>query len=182
MIKFLKRLKGGLGNLYLNCFINHIPCWTLRKVLYMMLGMKIGNNTRINMFCVVIKPWNIAIGDNTMINEYAILDGRGGLLIGNSCSISMRSIIYSASHYSYSESFELYKKNTVLKDCCWIGAGAVILPGSVLSDFTVIAANSSFKGISEEKGIYSGIPAIKIKERDINNKYILDLSSIGFFV
>ena len=178
MFKCLKRVKGGLGNIFLNNIVNHIPCWWMRKCLYMILGMKIGKNSRINMGCIIMKPWNIKIGCNTMINEYVFLDGRDKLIIGDSCSISMRSIIYTASHYSFSDSFELYKKTTVLGDCCWVGAGAVVLPGSELKDFTIIAANSCFKGVSEEKGIYCGIPAIKVKERNIASKYHLDLSVI----
>lgn len=182
MYKKIKRLKGGLGYIFINCFIGHFPIWNVRKALYKLLGMKIGKNSRINMGCIVMKPWKITIGDNSMINENAILDGRGGLIIGDSCSISMCSILYTASHYANSASFEWYSKPTIIGDCVWIGAGAIILPGSELMDYTIIGANSTFKGISEYNGIYIGVPAVKIRERKLSKKYKLNLSDIGYFV
>lgn len=180
--KILKRFRGGIFYLFLNGLVSHIPCWCIRKCIYKVVGMKIGNNSRINIGVIVMKPWNIKIGDNTMINENAILDGRGGLTIGNSCSISMRVVIYSASHYCDSDNFKLFCKHTRIGDCVWLGANSIILPGSYLSDFSVIGANSLFKGNSAQYGIYCGVPAVLIRYRSEMRKYNLDLSDIGFFV
>ena len=180
--KIFKRFRGGIFYIFLNGVVSHIPCWWIRKIIYKSFGMKIGINSRINIGVIVMKPWNIEIGNNTMINENAILDGRGGVPIGNSCSISMRSIIYSASHYCDSDSFKIFYKHTRIGDCVWVGANSVILPGSYLNDFSVIGANSLFKGNSIQHGIYCGVPAVLVRFRSEMSKYNLDLSDIGFFV
>lgn len=136
--------------------------------------MHIGRGSRICMKTIVMSPWKISIGDNTMINEFVLLDGRGGLTIGSNTSISMWAIIYSASHAAGSQDFMYYSKPTVIGDCCWIGTRSIIMPGSVFSDGSILSVNSSFKGTSQNFGIYNGNPAVLVRERGINSKYLLN--------
>ena len=82
----------------LNHIVAHIPIWTIRRIMYVLAGMKIGKNSRILMGCVIFAPWKIIIGENSYVNEQVILDGRGGLIIGNNVSISMRSQIITGTH------------------------------------------------------------------------------------
>lgn len=178
--RFLARIKANLifhfcDNLvyiFLNYFVAYIPAWFIRKFFYRLFGMSIGKKSRINQRVIIFNPKTIKIGNGCVINEYALLDGRSGLTIGNGNSISMYAKIYTGTHKSYSNTFEYLGKPTLIKDNCWIGTSAVIMPGSELADFTIISVNSVFKGKSTEKGIYMGIPAVKIKDREITNKYL----------
>lgn len=157
---------------FLNYFVNYIPCWSIRKLCYLCMGMKIGHGTRICMKCIIVSPWNIQIGNNTMINEYVLLDGRGTLKIGDSCSLSMWSIVYTASHRKDSASFQYYERSTKIGSCCWLGSRSVIMPGSVLQDRTIISVNSTFKGLSQTSGIYIGNPAKLEGFRKLDCNYI----------
>lgn len=47
------------------------------------------------------------------------------------------------------------------------------MPGSVLSERSIIASNSVFKGVTEVNGIYVGNPAILFKNRDLAENYML---------
>ena len=170
----LKKIIYDFILVFLNYFVAYIPCWPLRKLFYLVFGMKIGRNTRINQRVFIYNPWNIRIASNTIINSFVILDGRGGLEIGSNTSISMRSVVYTASHRTNSELFEYYEKPTVIGDGCWIGVGAVVLPGSILADNTVIGATSVFRGSSEPNGIYVGNPAIFFKHRELKKAISLD--------
>ena len=170
----MKKFLSCITDAFINYFVAYIPSWAIRKLFYRLFGMKIGKNTRINQRVYVFCPWRISIGDNTMVNSFAILDGRGGLVIGNSVSISMRSVIYSASHYSNSDSFECYKKKTTVGNCTWICVNAVVLPGANISDGVIVSANSVIKGKTVNNGIYSGLPAVFIRSREISNEYELD--------
>lgn len=173
MKNIIKIFARDIIYIFLNYVVNYIPCWNIRKLFYILMGLKIGKGSRICMKCIIMSPWNISIGANTMINEYVLLDGRGGLTIGDSCSISMWAILYTASHYSDSNEFQYYSKETKLGNCCWIGTRAVIMPGSVIRDRTIISVNSVFKGISDENAIYVGNPAKHVKVRKINENYDL---------
>lgn len=165
--------------IFLNYFIAYIPVWHIRKPLYRLFGMKIKKGSRINMRCIIMSPWNIEIGQNTMVNEYSILDGRGGLTIADSCSVSMRSIIYTGSHKTFTSSFEYFSKPVYIGNCCWLGAQSVILPGSYLEDRTIISANSVYKGHSEINGIYGGNPAQYLRKRTVEHNYSQE--NIAFF-
>lgn len=171
MIKHIKSFIGALTYIFSNYFICNIPCWHIRKLLYQLLGMKIGKNTRINMKVLVWDPWKISIGDDTIINEYAFLDGRGGLLIGDNTSIAMWVVIYSSSHYSDSPTFEYYTKPTSIGNCCWVCARSIILPGSSIADRVIIGANTVFKGDAHEQEIYSGNPCKLVKNRKVKENY-----------
>lgn len=170
-MKGIKSIFGPIIYIFLNYIVANIPCWHIRKLFYLMFGMRIGNGSRLNMKVLVWNPWKIKIGENTIVNEYALLDGRGGLTIGNGCSIAMWAIVYSSSHYSDSVNFEYYTKPTVIGDCCWICARSIILPGSEIKDRSVIGANSVFKGITNEADIYSGNPCVFVRKRQVDDNY-----------
>lgn len=153
----------------LNYIITYIPCWTIRKCIYQLTGLRIGKGSRICMRTRVMEPWNIVIGRNSIVNESCILDGRGGLRIGDNCSVSTESILYTASHSTNSEKFQYYEQETELGNGVWIGARSVILPGAMIGDGTVIGACSVVgEGAYDGYSIYAGIPARKKKNRGIN--------------
>ena len=168
MIKHIKAAAGALVYIFLNYIVTNIPCWHLRKVFYLMFGMKIGNGSRINMKVIVWAPWKIRIGQGSIINEYALLDGRGGLIIGSGTSIAMWAVVYSSSHYADSPQFEYYTKQTIIGDNCWICVRTVVLPGSIVADRVIIGANSVFKGDSDEAGIYYGNPCCFVRKRKVD--------------
>lgn len=176
--RFLWRLiYDDCSYLLLNHFINHIPFWTIRKLLYIVAGMKIGIGSRIMMGCIVIRPSRIKIGKNNVINQNVLLDGRSDLIIGNNNSISMFSKIYTGTHLSFSDTFEYYGNKTIIHDNCWIGTNSVIMPGSELADFSILSVNSVYKGKSNPKDILMGVPAKCIRSRDIGKKYDLNFKA-----
>lgn len=62
----------------------------------------------------------------------------------------------------------------IIKNNVWIAANAMILDGSILNEFSVIGANSCFKGVAEKGGIYYGNPAILRKKRMLDKEYKID--------
>ncbi len=179
MVNILKRFIDALIYIFLNYFIAYIPSWMIRKFFYKLFGMKIGRKTRIYMKCIVRAPWKIEIDENTVINENCYLDGRGGLKIGKNTSISFFTIIISASHNSTSQKFDYIKSPVIIKDNVWTGARSIILQGTTLEDECILAAGSTLKGATEKGYIYAGIPAKKMKSRNLQGKYIF--SPYDFF-
>lgn len=53
----------------------------------------------------------------------------------------------------------------VIGDNVWIGRGCLVLPGCVIEEGVVVAANSVVRGRLEKDGIYGGRPAKFIKSR-----------------
>lgn len=157
---------------FYNYFVCYIPCWHIRKQLYLMGGVKIGKGSRILMSVKIIKPWKIRIGENTIINEGCSIDGRGGVVIGNNTSISIGTYIITGSHYSKSETFEFYEGDVVIEDNVWIGARCIILPNVILGKCCLVGAGSTIlSGEYKEDSFWSGVPAKYIRQRDLKGVY-----------
>lgn len=148
MNRFKQIWHNEIQFILINYIIGNIPLWSLRKLFYKLFGMKIGKGTRIAMKCIILGPRNIVIGNNNVINEFVLLDGRSELYIGNNNSISMYSKFYSGTHNPYSNEFEYIGKKCKVENNTWIGTNTIVMPGSVVSDFSVIGDNSLYKGTS----------------------------------
>lgn len=168
------RVSYDLQYVALNIFINRVPCWTIRKLIYRKCGLRIGKDARIGIGTIVICPKGIKIGNRSVVNENCVLDGRGGLTIGHDTSLSMFSKVLSASHKLNSSEFEYFTQRTVIGNNVWIGTSAVILDGSKITDYAVVGANATVKGVVKRKSVVVGNPAKVICERGMDKSYRLD--------
>jgi acetyltransferase-like isoleucine patch superfamily enzyme len=108
------------------------------------------------------------------------ITGRGGLEIGDYTQIAPNVVIVTANHDVYDSRKHILAPVKIGK-YCWIGAGAKIMPGVTLGDWTIVAAGAVVtKSYSEGYCIIGGTPAKQIKELDkelcvpfeVKNKYI----------
>jgi acetyltransferase-like isoleucine patch superfamily enzyme len=53
----------------------------------------------------------------------------------------------------------------LIGDDVWIGGGSVLVPGAVVEDNCVVGAGSVVAGRCEADGVYAGVPARRIAER-----------------
>ena len=166
-----REILNGLYYIYLNYFVNHIPSWCIRKILYQLAGMNIGTGSRIMMTCVVLSPSNIKIGNNTVINEHCFIDGRGGLEIGDNCSISVYSMIITGSHDIKSNEFKYITFPVIIKNHVWLCARSIIISPSRIESYCVFSAGSVFSGVSQTRMVYKGNPAVIKKRRMLNSDY-----------
>lgn len=142
-------------------------------------NIRIGNNVRIDDFCVLSAGiGGITIANYVHIAVFSSLIGAGHISLADFCNISSRVSIYS-SNDDYSgtamtnptvpEAFTNVYHADVTLDChVIIGSGAVILPGVVLEEGVVIGALSLVKKDCLSFGIYAGVPVKKIGERKRN--------------
>lgn len=167
----MSRLFYDLKYILLNMIVNRIPCWTIRRLLYIGAGVTIGKNSRIGLYTVIIEPSKIVIGDRTIVNEFCYLDGRGGLVIGNDTSISPYSMFITASHRHNSDDFSFFSEKTVVGNHVWLGVKALVLNGSTINDGAIIGAGCVFKGFADKNEIWVGNPAVKKTQRILVDKY-----------
>ena len=161
----VKKLLYDVCFCFTNYFIAYIPIWQIRKVLYKLMGLKIGEKSRINMRTTIYSQWKVQIGTSTLIKEKVLLDGRGGLTLGNNCSVSVGAVVFSSSHYTSSSEFKGFSKKTIIEIGVWLCANSIVLPGSIVKNNCIIGANSVYKGISKPNMIYQGNPAVLIRAR-----------------
>lgn len=121
-------------------------------------------------------------GKPKYIQSNAMLDPLGGLTIENGVVISTDVIIlthdYSctvgllANDQEIKNDIAIFKPVKIDKNT-FIGAGAIILPGSRIGKYCIIGAGSVVKGIIEDYSIIIGNPAKKIEDTKEWGKSIL---------
>lgn len=142
-------------------------------------NIEIGNNVRIDDFCVL--SGKITIGNFVHISaSVLIFGGIDGIVIGDYSGVSSRSAIYAISddysgNYLANASMPLKYRNviskkTVIGKHVVIGTGCTVLPGSNIADGVAVGAMTLINKPITETGIYCGIPAKRIKER--KNHYL----------
>lgn len=126
-------------------------------------GVTIGKGTVI---VSEIKSAKLKIGDRVQINRGCHIDHTGGLDIGEDSLLSEEAIVYSHSHGVDPRSMPQPIPKRIGKNC-WIGARAMLMEKSdTIADNTLVAAGSVVsKAITQEGGIFAGVPAKRIAER-----------------
>lgn len=143
--------------------------------------IEIGNNVRIDDFCVL--SGKIVIKDYVHISlGSSLIAGDAGIEIGNHCCISVKCSIFAISDnfdgdhlVGPMEPFNkrsVIKKKVVISDFSVIGANSVLLPGAYIDKGVAVGALSLVKTKLKSFSIYCGCPCRRIKDR---SKKILKL-------
>lgn len=147
--------------------------------LYGVPRISIGNNTRIDDYCVISAgKGGIMIGNYVHIAIFASLQGDGKITLEDYSGISSRSAIYS-SNDDYSGNFmsnptvpEKYKKvntqDVTIGKHVLVGSGSIILPGVTMKLGSAVGALSLVNRDCEEFVIYRGNPAKALIPRSRN--------------
>jgi acetyltransferase-like isoleucine patch superfamily enzyme len=92
------------------------------------------------------------------------ITGRGGLTIGDYTQIAPNVVIVTANHDVYDSRKHICAPVKIGK-YCWIGAGAKIMPGVELGDWTIVGAGAVVtKSFPDGYCMIGGVPASKIKD------------------
>jgi len=173
-ISNLKKIGSAIAFYGYNHFFSHFPSYFIRKAyLQNILRIKIGIGTAIHMGCFITGN-KIIIGERTVINRKVFLDGRFGLDIGSDVSISPNCCLLSLGHDPNSETFESLPGKIQLGSRCWLGFGAMILPGITLGEGCVVGAGSIVTKSFTSFQIIAGNPAKLIGNRNSNLIYELN--------
>lgn len=147
-----------------------------RASFYGVSKIHIGNNVRIDDFCVISAgEGGVFIGDYIHIAVYSSLIGAGKITLMDFANISSRVSIYS-SNDDYSGDYmsnpmvpmgftNVTHDSVVVGKHVIIGSGSIVLPGVILHDGCAIGAHSLVKNSCEAFSIYAGNPARRIRER-----------------
>jgi acetyltransferase-like isoleucine patch superfamily enzyme len=109
------------------------------------------------------KIW-VGVDSYPGLNGGAYITGTGGLNIGSYCFFAKNIIIVTANHDPYDLRIRIASP-IAIGDYCWLGAGAKIMPGVTLGDFTVVAAGAVVtSSFPEGYVVLGGIPAKVIRK------------------
>ncbi|PSX18834.1 acyltransferase [Photobacterium kishitanii] len=110
----------------------------------------------------------ISVGNNISIHANCYLDGAGGIDIGDNVSIAHNSSILSFEHTANLLDLPIKYNPVIYNHTCicsdvWVGCGVRIIGGSYIHSRVIVAAGSVVRGILDEKSLYAGVPAKRVK-------------------
>ena len=157
--------------------VGKIPSHKVRNFLYrFVFNMKITRKTVIYGGCEIRAPWNI-YADNCVISNRCLLDGRNGIRIGDNVVFGGGVHVWTEEHDVHDVYFRVNAQNrkpVVIESRAWICSDSTILPGVTIKEGVVLASRACATKDCEAYGIYAGIPAKKIEDR--NHELVYELS------
>ena len=142
--------------------------------------MSFGDNVRIDDFCIL--SGNIKLGNNIHISAYSSFYGRNGIIIHDFSTLSVRTIIFSASddfsgEHMHNPTIPSEYTNVTggvveIEEQVLVGANSIILPNVTLSEGTIIGAMSLVNKSTKPWHLYAGIPIKEIRELSKNSKIL----------
>lgn len=148
-----------------------IPIHTLRWLIYLAAGVRIGKGAHLHMGTQFFYPARVDIGEGTIIGQNAFLDGRDRLVIGDHVDIASEVMILNSEHDINSEDFHATHAPVEIGDYVFIGARAIILPGVKIGKGAVVAAGAVVTKDVLEFTIVGGVPAEVIGERKLKDPH-----------
>ena len=113
----------------------------------------------------------LSIGDGSYIGRFAQINAWAQVRIESHVLIGDRVLITDADHNYRAADIPIIKQGdsfqgpVLLKEGCWIGAGAVILPGVCIGKNAVVAANAVVTRNVDDGAVVAGVPARVISDR-----------------
>lgn len=145
------------------------PDWTTRSEFYI-ASLRAGEGLCVFPDCVFHYPQNISIGANVFMNRGVVITAPAPISIGNDVLIGPYAILNSGNHRYQLRSEKIRNQGhhlepIVVGNDCWIGAGAILLPGVVMGDGSVVAAGAVVTRDIGPGVVVSGVPARPLRVR-----------------
>lgn len=162
-----------LKNIGLNSYGENVLI-SKKVSIYSASEISIGNNVRIDDFCVL--SGNITLGSHIHISTYCALYGSKGITLEDYTGLSPRTTIFSAMD-DFSGDYLIgpihdrkYTKVTggrvTICRFVQVGAGSIVFPNLIINEGSIVGAMSLVTKSLDSWGIFVGIPAKKIKNRN----------------
>lgn len=145
-------------------------CNFVKSAILRLLGGEIGKRVVFYPGVKIIPAHKVFIGDEVDLAWGVVVTAGGGVRLGNRCLIGYGTKIISSNHSIPTIDRQIFhagheKKEVVISDDVWVGAGCIILPGVFIGEGAVIAAGSVVTKNVEPFSIVGGVPAKLIKYR-----------------
>ena len=134
-------------------------------MLLRMFGARVGEGCCIYPGARIWAPWNLVCEDMVAIADEAIIYNPSLVVLGSHCIVSQQAYLCGASHDYDSPSFNLISAPIRLERYSWVCARATVQMGVTMKEGSVLGLGGVATRDLDPWGIYVGIPARKVKER-----------------
>jgi putative colanic acid biosynthesis acetyltransferase WcaF len=141
------------------------PCHAWRAMLLRLFGAQLGPGCHFYPKSRVWAPWNLVCEDRVSLADDAELYNPSRFYLASHCIVSQGAYICGATHEYNDPSFPLVSHPMKIGAYAWICARAIVHPRVNVGAGAILGLGSIATRDLEPFGIYSGVPAEKVKER-----------------
>lgn len=151
-----------------------LPSWNISsgfKIFWLRLfGAKIGKGVIIKPRVNIKYPWKLRIGNYCWIGEKVWIDNLAQVTLEDNVCISQGAFLECGNHNYKTSTFDLIVQPITLREGSWVGAKANVAPGVTINSHAILSMGSTATKDLDPYGIYTGNPAIFIRDR-IKNEH-----------
>lgn len=153
-----------------NLCIRWLPkiCYRWYILLLRLFGCKISGRPYIAPTCRIYAPWLLRLSDRCALGSRSEIYNLGPISIGERTTVAQYVYLCNGTHDFNDKRLPLLVGDMTIGDDVFIGAKAIILPGLIIGNSSIIGAGSVVTKDIKENEIWAGNPAKFIKKR-INN-------------
>jgi maltose O-acetyltransferase len=148
-----------------NFSLNIVPFPSIKKMLCIICGMKIGRNANLCSGIRFLAFGNFEIGDCSIINRNCLIDNRDKIVIGKNVSVATGVSIFTKGHDIEDADFCMNGAPVSIEDYSCIYASSLIMPGINIGFGSVIYPGSVVTKSVERMTVVGGNPAKVLKKR-----------------
>lgn len=163
---------AGLGRRLIWYVINAVvfdswllPWSPLKRGLLRTFGAQIGASVVIKPRVNIKYPWRLAVGDNSWIGEGVWIDNLVRVSIESNVCLSQGAYLLTGNHDYRDPKFGLLTGEIVIEEGAWVGAKAIVGPGTRMGREAVLVAGSVLSSDAQAGGVYRGNPATWVRSR-----------------
>ncbi|SHF73309.1 putative colanic acid biosynthesis acetyltransferase WcaF [Flavisolibacter ginsengisoli DSM 18119] len=141
------------------------PMHSWRICILKIFGAKIGGHNFIYPSCKIWAPWLLETEAVVTIGPGVEIYNPGGIKLAHHTIISQDAYLCGATHDYNSIDFTYLKKPIILEAYSWICAKAIVLPGVLCKEGSVLGAGAVASKDLDPWTVYTGNPAFPVKQR-----------------
>jgi serine acetyltransferase len=155
---------------------SYAPAHLARTLTLRAWGANLDRTTTLYHGFQVRRARSLTIGPRSSIGDGAILDARGGLCIGSDVNLSTQVHIWTGQHGWNTSDFAYESAPVHVGNHVWLSARVTVLPGVTVGEGAVVAAGAVVTNDLPPHGLYGGVPARRLGDRDPSIDYRLSAS------
>lgn len=140
---------------------------SLKSAILRTFGATIGKGVVWKPSVKIKYPWFLQTGDHCWIGETVWIDNLAQVVIEDHVVLSQGVYLLTGNHDYKSRTFDLRIGPISIASGAWIAAKAIVCPNVKVGRMAVLTVGSSACSDLDAFGIYMGLPARKVREREI---------------
>jgi len=137
-----------------------------RRTLLKFFGARVDPKAKIRKSVRINCPWNLSLDALAIVGDHAMLDCQCPITLGARSVVSQLAVLTTQMRDPLAQGHPVVNAPIRVEDDAWVAADTLVLPGSVISEGTVVGARSFVEGtVTEPWHICVGHPASPIKKR-----------------